>query len=266
MSKEAEARVRDELLQSLYAGMLRCTLAAPPAEAGEAIAAGVCANLGARDLLLLPRHGYGGAGFRVLRGLGAHPEHTPAASALAAGVVALPPDEAQAVSFALGAAHAAAHTAARDAGGSPLVCVVLPRAATLHTAVDRKPSGRAGAPRTWSHAGAYAARMGLPLLLVADRPRAAAPAGRRAPAPLFPSIPVDREDALALYRVAYECAARARSGGGPSLLACVPFRVAGQGPQAGGLARLEAMLRKRGVFQKAWHRRLERLLLRELDG
>ena len=269
MSKEAEARVRDELLQSLYASMLRCTLApargTPGGAAGEAVAAGVCANLRADDLVLLPRLGSksAAAGFRVLRGLPTHP--TPPARELAAGVLPLPTDEAQAVSFAMGAAAAAAH-----AGLGALVCAVLP--------LPLLPEGTsAGArthrlPTTWHAAGAYAARMALPLLLVTgpDPRRLAAQAAvrpaHRLPAPLFPSIPVDREDALAIYRVAFECAARARAGGGPSRLACVPFRVAGQPRQApDALGRIEAMLRKRGAFPKAWQRQLERRLLRELS-
>jgi pyruvate dehydrogenase E1 component alpha subunit len=36
----------------------------------------------------------------------------------------------------------------------------------------------------------------------------------------FPVIPVDGNDVVAVYRVAYECIARARKGGGPSVMMC----------------------------------------------
>ncbi len=264
MSKEAEARVRDELLQSLYTATLRCTLsgtsAARVAQTGEAVAAGVCANLRPEDLVLLPRRG--APGFRLLRGLG--PAPGPPAVALAAGVLTLPADEPQAVTFALGAATAAACSRSGNAA-RPLVCVVLPRP-LLSGGSTRK---AAQSPSDWASAATYAAGLGLPLLLVADRPRRArlrpaqARPAYRLPAPLYPSIPVDRDDALAIYRVAFECAVRARAGLGPSLLACVSVPAQ---PQVSPLSRLEAMLRQRGAFHKAWRRQLERQLLRELRG
>ena len=263
MSKEAEARVRDELLQSLYTATLRCTLAGASrgrgGDTGEAVAAGVCANLGPEDLVLLPRRG--APGFRLLRGLG--PVPGPPAVALAAGVLTLPADEPQAVAFALGAA-AAAYSRGGNAA-RPLVCVVLPHP-LLPGGSARK---AAQAPRDWAGGAACAAGLGLPLLLVGDRPRRSKPGpaparpAYRLPAPLYPSIPVDRDDALAIYRVAFECATRARAGLGPSLLACVSVPAQ---PQVSPLSRLEAMLRQRGAFHKAWRRQLERQLLRELHG
>lgn len=39
--------------------------------------------------------------------------------------------------------------------------------------------------------------------------------------PSFPAIPVDRSDAVAVYRVAYEALARARRATGPTLIQCV---------------------------------------------
>ena len=39
-----------------------------------------------------------------------------------------------------------------------------------------------------------------------------------------PGIPVDASDAVALFRVAQESIGRARSGGGPALIECVPFK------------------------------------------
>ena len=261
MSKEVEARVRNELLQELYTRMLRCTLAARTgsrARSGEAIAAGVTVNLQARDLLLLPPGG--GSAFRLLRGLGPGAQGRSGAErlrALRAGVTHWPGggSETEAVHFALGAAAAASH-----AEEDSLVCVVLPLS-------------RAGLPAGWAAALDEAAALALPLLLVSDGPLPSALDGdalARQPAPRCPAIPVDREDALAIYRVAFECAARARTGGGPSLLQCTPFRLrrsrAGELPEATALEHVERMLRERGAFGKRWQQGLERQLLRELSG
>ncbi len=273
MSKEAAARVRDELLQSLYAQTLRCTLAfahaglADKGQAAMAVAAGVAANLKPEDLLLLPRKG--AAAFRVLRGLTAL--DSPAAQGQAPhreqalGVLPMPGSEEAAVANALGAAAAARH-----GGAGALVCAVLPSPASLgepEAGRPRRSTASLPFPQSWTEAGVYAARGGLPLLLVSDRARlkpATATAAHLHPAPLCPSIPVDRADALAVYRVAFECAARARAGGGPSHLDAVPFPGGLPGETVPALARLEAALRKRGAFSKAWQRQLERQLIREL--
>lgn len=271
MSKEAAARVRDELLQNLYAQTLRCTLAFAHAGIGDkgqtaiAVAAGVAANLKPEDLLLLPQKG--AAAFRVLRGLPALGQAPPGFQA--AGVLPLPDGEAAAVAYALGAVAAAQHS-----GAGVLVCAVLPGTVSLQqpeTAGQRRVTARLPFPQSWAEAGVYAAQRGLPLLLVSDRVRPQSTAGTGAhllPAPLYPSIPVDRQDALAAYRVAFECAARARdrgdSGGGPSHLDAVPFHAGLPDENETALAQLEAALRKRGAFSKVWQRQLERQLVREL--
>jgi hypothetical protein len=260
MSKEAGARIRDELLQSLYAGVLRCTFAllqagVSTARGGsEAVAAGVCTNLRAEDMLLLPARG--ALSFRVLRGLGAQTTQNLPVRDLVAGVLTLPKEEASAVALALGAAAAAAH-----GGVGALIVAVLP---ARHSVLPPR-SGKT--PATWSEAAAYAARFSLPLLLVSEgslparRVPAVATPAHLLPESIFPSIPVDRGDALAIYRVAFECAARARAGGGPSHIDCMPFRVRGQGaPETDALGMLETALRKRSAFSKAWRRRLERQL------
>ncbi len=231
MSKDEQARVRDELLQTLYRDVLRCEAAG----AGDgAAAAGVCAVLQPTDLLLLPARG--AAGFGLLR-----PENR----------MTLPESEADGVYATL-----------QLAGGLPapsLVCVVLPAKASLSAALNSKRR-----PETWSGALARAARKGLPLLLVGGRPEP--PPDPAAPAAAYPAIPVDKEDALAVYRVTHECAARARlhggstDWGGPSRIVPVPFRVRGAAAEPGALARLEEALRRRGAFSKAWHRQIEREL------
>jgi hypothetical protein len=97
--------------------------------------------------------------------------------------------------------------------------------------VDRGEPSRlraAGKPPGWEHAAATAVALQLPLLLLTGSP-APQPAARSRGAHLaaqLPAIPVDRNDALALYRVIYESAARARSGGGPTWITCSRWPIA----------------------------------------
>ena len=53
----------------------------------------------------------------------------------------------------------------------------------------------------------------------------------RATAAGVPGIPVDASDAIALYRVAQESLTRARAGGGPALMECIPFVLEGKKPK-----------------------------------
>lgn len=268
MSKADEARIRNELLQRLYAGILRSRVAAlqtPHSNAAatqtlsQALAAAVYLNLQPGDLLLLPaRRSHA---FRCLLGLQPQAGATTALRDLAAGVVTQPPTEAGAVAQALGAAAQAAH-----AGQAALVCAVAsPFAGAAARSGARLPKPLASWPEDWAGAAQYAARLALPLILLTDTKTAkadrAAAAPELHPAPLYPSIPADREDALALYRVAFECMARARTGGGPSHILSVGCRIA---PGGDALGRLEAMLRQRSAFTRAWHRGLERQLHAEL--
>ena len=265
MSKAAEARIRDELLQGLYADTLRGTLAC--ANAGisvrdAAFAAGMAACLRPGDLLLLPR-GHASGCLRALRGL------APRAATrlgtereLTAGVLTLPAEEAAGVSLAMGAG-----AAARTARGGALVLVLLPSGLGADSAVSRA----TGFPSRWRQAGEYAALHALPLLLAGVGPRVGSSLGRiedahLRPAARFPSIPVDRADALAVYRVTHECAQRARGGLGPSHIAGVGFRIRGEAEAADGLSRLETMLRRRSLFSKAARRHLEQQILREFEN
>jgi hypothetical protein len=276
MSKATDARVRDELLQTLYTHVLRCALASATSglqAEDAATAAGVFANLRASDMVLLPTRPDGhGSGLRALRGLSPVPSPTGQARDRSARVYPLPADEAQATAFCLAMGIAAADALTGDTSTpsalSHVVVVVLPRRIQLKVSHAKL----RGLPGTWSEAAAWAARAALPLLFVSLERR---PAGRNTaagaaaepsrPAPLYPSIPVDSDDALAVYRVAFECLARARAGGGPSHLAAARYPALPGALAGDGLCRLEAMLRKRGCYSKAWQRALERDLTRELS-
>ncbi len=66
----------------------------------------------------------------------------------------------------------------------------------------------------------------------------------------FPVIPVDGNDVVAVYRVAYECTVRAREGGGPSVIVC-RFSTSNEEPRRkrDPLRLMEEYLSAKGLFQ-----------------
>lgn len=70
----------------------------------------------------------------------------------------------------------------------------------------------------------------------------------------IPGMPVDADDAVAIYRVAQESAGHARIGGGPALIECISFVLenAPRRKNADGIANLEQYMLQRGVAKKAW--------------
>jgi TPP-dependent pyruvate/acetoin dehydrogenase alpha subunit len=79
----------------------------------------------------------------------------------------------------------------------------------------------------------------------------------------IPGMPVDRDDTVAVYRVAQEAIARARSGGGPTLIECMRYSIPRQRSQS-GLLTLERNLTKKGLFTPQWKRILIAGFRREL--
>ena len=71
----------------------------------------------------------------------------------------------------------------------------------------------------------------------------------------IPGMPVDRDDALAVYRVAQEAIARARSGGGPTLIECMRYVATPRRGQS-AIATLERTLKRKGLFTASWKRAL----------
>jgi TPP-dependent pyruvate/acetoin dehydrogenase alpha subunit len=67
---------------------------------------------------------------------------------------------------------------------------------------------------------------------------------------LFPMITVDAHDVVAIYRVAQESTVRVREGGGPAMIACMPYVL--QGPPVDPVAGLEFYLSGKGLFRDAW--------------
>jgi len=68
----------------------------------------------------------------------------------------------------------------------------------------------------------------------------------KTPTPNLPVIPVDRDDAIAVYRVAHEALAHARCGNGPTLIDCVPVRIPGR-PSPGPIRHMEDYLAAKGL-------------------
>ena len=106
---------------------------------------------------------------------------------------------------------------------------------------------------SWRQAFHFALAHHLPLILIRQSARPLRPVssrgrlGKGAPGSL-PIIPVDANDAVALYRVAHEAITHARRGSGPTLIDCVPLRLAGEGQQDSTcIARIERYLQAKGL-------------------
>jgi len=77
----------------------------------------------------------------------------------------------------------------------------------------------------------------------------------------FPCIPVDGRDVVAVYRVAFEAMARARQGGGPTLIDCKTGGPMSRDP----LLLMEEYLTRKGLFTPGWKQRLLESFLVEVD-
>jgi TPP-dependent pyruvate/acetoin dehydrogenase alpha subunit len=101
----------------------------------------------------------------------------------------------------------------------------------------------------WRAALQAAAEERLPMIFVAP---AAANVAKGAK-PGFPSIPVDRDDVVALYRVASESIAHARRGNGATLIECIAWELPASGAGKGAaqpadaIANMERYLAQTGI-------------------
>ena len=71
-----------------------------------------------------------------------------------------------------------------------------------------------------------------------------------------PVIRVDSRDAVAVYRVSHESIARARDGGGPTIMECVAC--AADGEPKDPLQKLERYLAGKKLFKQNWKRQLQK--------
>jgi hypothetical protein len=94
----------------------------------------------------------------------------------------------------------------------------------------------------------FAGEQQAPIVFVSELQKARANADGNG----FPAIPVDLDDAVAIYRVAHESIVRARQGGGPTRIDCVPYWIEGQrAPERRDpVAAMKAYLRAKGVRQR----------------
>jgi TPP-dependent pyruvate/acetoin dehydrogenase alpha subunit len=117
----------------------------------------------------------------------------------------------------------------------------------------------------WRGALAFAAKHELPAVFVvlpetrARRAKFASGRARVSPVALsvaVPGIAVDADDPVAIYRVAQESIGRARAGGGPALIECVPFVLEGVSTRRVGapdaIAALGQHLLRRNVATQSW--------------
>jgi TPP-dependent pyruvate/acetoin dehydrogenase alpha subunit len=146
--------------------------------------------------------------------------------------------------------------------------------------------------RRWDEALALAGAQSLPILFVVQclgQERSARLKGQKKDDGLiseaqrhgFPGIPVDGNDVVAVYRVAYESLARARRGGGPTLIECKRYhcdnrtengRREKSRPKDGTLGQkddpiryMEEYLLSKGLFTEVWKEQLVDEFTRELD-
>lgn len=223
--------IPEEKLHALYAAMVKCRMALETAGmsrrgtgCGEAAYAASAADLGRGDTL--------------------HGSVRHALARLARG---------GAIARALAELERAAHARA----GAETQLATACEAAGRH---KRAKKGRVAmvfagdaeaAAGAWKKALALAARRGLPMLFVSLRSTGEAPAflgSKAVPAEAMafgvPLITVDGNDAVAVYRVAYESLARARQLSNPTLIDCVC-------DGADGIAAMETWLGTRGLLTPA---------------
>ncbi len=134
----------------------------------------------------------------------------------------------------------------------------------------------------WQEALRFAARHCLPLLvLVHARVSAKTASAKKEKAftsllsdgnPCeLPVIPVDANDVVAIYRVAYESIHKARHGGGPTLIQTIslphwPGTKAGPGKYPDAIAKMEAHLAAKGLFSPSWKQTLIDNFNRDVDS
>ncbi|WP_353071520.1 thiamine pyrophosphate-dependent enzyme [Tunturiibacter gelidoferens] len=84
----------------------------------------------------------------------------------------------------------------------------------------------------------------------------------------MPGIPVDANDAVALYRVTQESLGRIRGGGGPVLIECKGYRVDGVGGDSrqDPLVQMKSFLLGRKVCTKAWLERAGERLRKRISS
>ncbi|HEY4381605.1 MAG TPA: thiamine pyrophosphate-dependent enzyme [Acidobacteriaceae bacterium] len=256
-------------LRKIYLAMLRAralSRALPSGRGGrgtlgiEACLASTAVDLGPADLV---SDALGGGVIDFLRGAalgeamrpGSAKKRGPVADCGAAVRLAAPAGIADRLWAAMGAAAAlktaAANTKAEAKANGAAACdsgVVM-----VYALPEQVPAA------LWRQVLAFAHAQELPVLfalLPPKRTKGGKTLGRVSDIALrcgMPGIPVDADDAVAIYRVAQESIGHARIGGGAALIECVPFVAAGaSSKRADAIDVLEGYLVERRVATRSW--------------
>jgi TPP-dependent pyruvate/acetoin dehydrogenase alpha subunit len=140
----------------------------------------------------------------------------------------------------------------------------------------------------WHEALALAAKKSLPIIFVVEDNPWTEPAsfeanheekdsGGKARSYGFPVIPVDANDVVAVYRVAYESLERVRQGGGPVLVEGKPYRLysptkrrspnpAARRSERDPLTHMERYLKRKKLFTPSWKSQLVHEFSQKLDA
>lgn len=253
-------------LRQIYLAMTRARVLALALPAGrvkgarglEACLVSAAVDLGPGDLV---SDGLGGGVVEYLRGaaLGevlrpgaAKKKRGPLANCGGAERLATAPGIAERMWAAVGAAAALKAAAARAKIEAKAKDVTAEQAGVVVVFVlpEQVPAG------LWRKALTFAHEQELPALFVVLPGKRGKALGRVSALALrcgVPGIPVDADDAVAIYRVAQESIGHARIGGGAAVIECVPFVVSGAaGKAADAIAGLEAYLVERKVATRSW--------------
>jgi hypothetical protein len=113
-----------------------------------------------------------------------------------------------------------------------------------------KPKQMAGSRETLR----FAYQNQLPVIYVQlDASQNGSKTGKPRTSSTIPSIPVDRADVVAVYRVASEAIDKARRGAGPTIIECMDYRLAGVNKRSQSrdpLIYMEALLRKKNLWSE----------------
>ncbi len=87
----------------------------------------------------------------------------------------------------------------------------------------------------------------------------------------LPMIPVDADDVVAIYRVAYESIHKARHGGGPTLIQAIslpdlPGGKEGSEEHPDAIAKMETYLAAKGLFSPSWKQNLIDVFNRDVES
>jgi len=145
----------------------------------------------------------------------------------------------------------------RIAMGAALAFKTLKRANIVVAYVQ----GREATGGVWRRTLTLAAKLDLPMIFVIlpEGEGKSKNISRKARSCGIPGIPVDANDAVALYRVTQESVGRTRGGDGPVVIECVIYRLKGKQriPAPDPIAQMKEFLLARKVSDQAWMARVE---------